>query len=160
MSLWYLEDLFKKMSGSYPLGAPNIEMFPVLTKCPISQVIVSYDSFESQSACKWHIWGMKYCLHVYLKDLCDVLGHALSPKWPVGANMWIPAKKNNYLVFFFAFIASKPNVYGGMKRIYTTLMHLRQMPMKFWGIVSSLSVPFGLQQSSRHIIVRGEGAKN
>jgi hypothetical protein len=46
------ERIVEKMIRTYPLGALNVESFPELIKCPVPHAILSYHSFESQSACK------------------------------------------------------------------------------------------------------------
>jgi hypothetical protein len=78
-----LKVLLKKMTRTYPLGAPNIEIFRT-NKMPLFTCYFSY-IFKSESTWMRNIWGMSNCSYVCLKDVCKVSWHDSYVKWSVGA---------------------------------------------------------------------------
>jgi len=85
-----------------------------------------------------HIWHEKHrsYSHICVEDANKVLGHASISKWAVGATSVYLAqasKKTHPAVSVYC----NGNTMGqcGIKNMGIVPMHLRKMPLKYWGMV-------------------------
>ena len=144
-----LKALLKKMTRTYPFGAPNIETFRtnkmLLFTCYLSYI------FKSESTWMWNIWGMSNCSYVSLKDVCKVSWQDSNVKWFVGGlrqSLW-PGKQiasnlmPNYHVWLWNYIYTIWDFWW----MGIDPMHEWKMTLKYCGILPSLNGLLGLWQS-------------
>ena len=71
----------KKMTRSAPLGVPTIEMSPANKMahftCYLSHICIS------QKTSKWITFCVCYCLYIWVREGCKVLGPDSETKWVI-----------------------------------------------------------------------------